>query len=96
MSEHDDATTEFEEVRERAIETLERDDLRSVYVGVLDETEENEFFFGNETEDPHALQRTAATQLGMLCRVLADQSDLTVEQVAELAAERAAELGVER
>jgi len=89
-------TTEFEEVREQAIEALEREDLRSVYVGILDASEENEFFFGNETEDPQALQRTAATQLGMLCRVLADQSDLTVEQVANLAAERANELGVER
>ncbi|GGM65324.1 hypothetical protein J2752_000312 [Halarchaeum rubridurum] len=92
----DSPTTEFEEVREQAIEALEREDLRSIYVGILDESEENEFFFGNETEDPHALQRTAATQLGMLCRVLADQSDLTVEQVANLAAERANELGVQR
>ncbi|MFB6078049.1 MAG: hypothetical protein ABEJ80_03615 [Halarchaeum sp.] len=96
MSETSDDGEEFDRVREAAREALEREDLGSVYVGLLDESEENEFYFANESEDPVALQRAAATQLGMLCRVLADQSHLDVEEVAGLAAERANELGVER
>ncbi|WP_435095962.1 hypothetical protein [Halarchaeum sp. P4] len=88
-------TTQFEEVREQAAEALEREDLTSIYLGVLDEGGENEFFFGNDTDDPRELQQTAATQLGMLCRVLANQSDLSVQQVADLAVRRANELGVE-
>ena len=89
-------TTEFREVRERAREALEREDLTSVYVGLLDDGSDNEFYFGNATEDPQELQQTAATQLGMLCRVLASQSHLSVDEVAELAKVRAKDLGVER
>ncbi|GGL22755.1 hypothetical protein GCM10009037_02710 [Halarchaeum grantii] len=88
-------TTQFEEVREQATAALERDDLTSIYLGLLTDDGENEFFFGNDTDDPRELQQTASRQLGMLCRVLANQSDLTVEQVADLAAQRAKDLGVE-
>jgi len=88
-------TTEFKEVRERAREALGRDDLTSVYVGLLDDAADNEFYFGNATDDPRDLQQVAATQLGMLCRVLASQSHLSVDEVAELAKARAKDIGVE-
>jgi len=89
-------TTEFDEVRRRARAALDRDDLSSVYLGILNDAGDNEFYLGNDVEGPQALQQAAATQLGMLCRVLADNSHLSVEEVAGLAAERATELGLER
>lgn len=82
----------FEEIRAEASDALLDDDLVSVYVGLVREDDGNEYYFGNDTEDATDLRETAAVQLGMLTRVLADRSDRTVEEVADLAAERAAEM----
>lgn len=85
------ANTEFDDVLTQASDALDANDLESVYLGLIHEDAGNEFYFGNDTEN---LESAAVTQLGMLCRVLADQSDLTVEELADLAVDRANELGV--
>ena len=85
----DDRREEFDRVRERAAEAIDDgDDLDSVYVGLVGDDEAMEYYFGN-TVDEEQLREVAAAQLGMLTRVLADQSAATVEEVADLAAERA-------
>ena len=85
----DDRREEFDRVRERASEAITAgDDLESVYVGLVGDDEAMEYYFGN-TVDEEQLREVAAAQLGMLTRVLADQSAATVDEVADLAAERA-------
>ena len=87
--ETDDRRAEFDRVRERASQAIaEGDDLESVYVGLVSDDEAMEYYFGN-TVDEEELREVAAAQLGMLTRVLADQSAATVDEVADLAAERA-------
>jgi hypothetical protein len=85
---------EFDRVRERAIEALGEEALRSVYVGVIDAAGDDEFYFGNADKDD--LQRLAVTQPAMMTRVLADQSDLNPESIGQLAAERAKEMDTHR
>jgi len=80
---------QFEEVRTDASEALQDAALVSAYVGLVHEDGGNEYYFGNDTEDAEQLRETAAVQLGMLTRVLADRSDLSVGEVTDLAAERA-------
>lgn len=87
--ETDTTDTEFDRVRERAREALADEDLESVYVGLLSEDGQPAYFFGNDTEDAAQLREDAAVQLGMLVRVLADRSELSVEEVAELGREQA-------
>lgn len=82
---------EFEAVRERTIEALENDDLVSLYAGLIHETGENAYYFANDVDDDE-LQEVAATQLGIITRVLADKSDLDVDDVADLARERAEDM----
>lgn len=79
---------EFEQVRERAIAALERGDSVSIYLGLIHESGANEYYFGNDVEE-RELREAATEQLGMLTRVLADQSAASVEEIANLAAERA-------
>jgi hypothetical protein len=86
----------FAEVRAEASEALLAEDLRSVYVGLVHESGDNEYYFGNDTGEAAELRETAAVQLGMLTRVLADRSELSVEEVTDLAAERAAEMRLSR
>ena len=84
----DNRHEEFDRVRERAAEAIDDgDDLDSVYVGLVGE-EAMEYYFGNVV-DEEELREVAAAQLGMLTRVLADQSAATVDEIADLAAERA-------
>lgn len=85
---------QFADVQDRAVEAIESEDLRSLYVGLIREDGAPEFYFENDTEDAEALQHAAVDQLGMLTRVLADRSDLTPAELADLAAERADELAV--
>lgn len=80
---------DFEAVRERAREALAEEDLDSIYVGLLDGEGDPTYFFGNDVDADQALQHVAATQLGMLLRVLADGSDLSVEEVASIAEDQA-------
>lgn len=82
---------EFERVRERAIEAIRGDDVESVYVGLVNESNGNEFYFGNDVDDEE-LREVAAKQLGMMTRVLAEQSSTSVEDVAALAVEVADEM----
>ncbi|QLG63480.1 hypothetical protein [Halorarum salinum] len=89
------AEREFETFQARAAEAVSGDGLESVYVGIVREDGEREYYFGNDTEDVGELREAAATQLGMLLRVLADRSDDSVDEVADLAVERAGELRLE-
>lgn len=79
----------FQEVREDAADALGEDDLRSVYTGLVHENGRHEYYFGNDTEEAAQLREAAAVQLGMLVRVLADRSDSDIDEITELAAERA-------
>lgn len=88
-TESPETQSEFDQVRERAREALADEDLESVYVGLLSEDGQPAYYFGNDTEDAAQLREDAAVQLGMLVRVLADRSDLSVEEVAELGREQA-------
>lgn len=83
------AAPRFEEVQEEAASAITESDLRSVYAGVIHENGRHDFFFGNDTEDAEALREAAAIQLGMMLRVLADRSDSSLEELSELAVERA-------
>ncbi|SEP98656.1 hypothetical protein [Natrinema salaciae] len=82
-------TPRFEAVKTEAASALTDDDLRSVYTGLVHEDGRHEYYLGNDTEAAAELREAAAVQLGMLTRVLADRSDSTVEEIAELAVERA-------
>lgn len=79
----------FEELTEQAAAALSGEDLHSLYTGIVHDDGRHEYYFGNDTEDAEALREAAAVQLGMLLRVLADRSEDSVEEVAELAVERA-------
>ncbi|MFB6255905.1 MAG: hypothetical protein ABEH58_04120 [Haloplanus sp.] len=79
----------FDETREEAAAAITDDDLRSVYVGLVREDGRHEYYFANDTGEASELREAAAVQLGMLARVLADRSDRDLEEVTELAAERA-------
>ncbi|WP_433624939.1 hypothetical protein [Halomicrococcus sp. NG-SE-24] len=82
---------QFEELQERAAEAVTGDELVSVYAGLVREDGQHEYYFGNDVED-EKLRETATVQLGMMLRVLADRSDSTVEEITELAAERAEQM----
>lgn len=81
----------FDELQERAAEAVTSDDPVSVYAGLVHEDGQREYYFGNDVENEE-LRETAAVQLGMMLRVLADRSNHSVEEVAELAAERAEQM----
>jgi hypothetical protein len=82
----------FEELREEAAEAVAEDDLLSVYTGLVHESGEHEYYFGNDTEDAEELRETAAIQIGMMLRVLVDRSDSSIEEITDLAVERAEEM----
>jgi hypothetical protein len=82
----------FDDVVAQATERLSGDDLYSVYVGLITAEADQEYFFANDTSSAEELRDAAVDQLAMLTRVLATQSDSTIEEVANLAAERAEEL----
>jgi hypothetical protein len=86
------STTQFADVVAEAIDRLSVDDLHSVYVGIITDAAEQEYYFANDTSSADELRSAAVDQLAMLTRVLATQSDTTVEELAALAAERADEL----
>lgn len=83
------ANPQFENVRTEAAAAITDGELRSVYTGIVHEDGRHEYYFGNDTEEAAELREAAAVQLGMLVRVLADRSDSSVEEITELAAERA-------
>jgi hypothetical protein len=84
-------TSEFDRVRDRAVEAVESEGLASVYVGLIHDDGTSEFYFGNDVPESE-LQETGVRQLGMLARVLAEGSEASVEEVADLAAEVADEM----
>ena len=79
----------FEEVRTEAAAAITEGELRSVYAGLVHEDGRHEYYFGNDTGEAAELREAAAVQLGMLLRVLADRSESDVEEIADLALERA-------
>lgn len=87
-------TDDFEALREKAIEGLEDEDVVSLYVGLIHDEGEDAYYFANDVDEDD-LQEMAVTQLGMLTRVLATKSDLSVEEVAELAVEQAGGMGLQ-
>jgi hypothetical protein len=82
----------FEDLKEQAAEAIVEDDLLSVYAGLVHEDGQHDYYFGNDTEEAEELRETAAVQLGMMLRVLADRSDSSIEEITELAVERAEEM----
>ena len=82
----------FEEVRTEAADAITDGELWSVYAGLVHEDGRHEYYFGNDTGEAAELREAAAVQLGMLLRVLADRSERTPEEVADLALERAGEM----
>ena len=86
------STQEFAEVVAEATERLSVGDLHSMYVGIITDAAEQEYYFANDTSSAEELRTAAVDQLAMLTRVLATQSDTTVDELAALAAERADEL----
>ncbi|WP_122089445.1 hypothetical protein [Halalkalicoccus subterraneus] len=88
------STEEFEELRERAIEGLADEDVVSLYVGLVHEEGRDAYYFANDVDEDD-LQEMAVRQLGMLTRVLATRSDLSPEEVTDLALERAEEMGLQ-
>lgn len=85
---------EFEHARQRAVEAIQRDGVASMYVGLVREDGHNEFYFANDVDEKE-LREMAANQLGMLHRVLAEQSAASVEEVAELGQKRAEEMDLQ-
>lgn len=83
------ANPQFEAVKTEAAAAITDEDLRSVYTGLVHEDGRHEYYFGNDTEEAAELREAAAIQLGMLMRVLADRSDSSAAEIADLAAERA-------
>lgn len=79
----------FDETRTEAAAAITDGDLRSVYAGLVREDGRREYYFANDTGEAADLRETAAVQLGMLLRVLADRSEQSPEEVADLAVERA-------
>jgi hypothetical protein len=82
----------FESERERAIEDLEREDVLSFYVGtLLDEggTQAIEYRLRTDSEDPEELHNTNLIQVAMLLSVMAEQSNASLEEIAEAGVERA-------
>lgn len=86
------ADPQFEELRERAARAIAEDELLSVYAGLVREDGQHEYYFGNDTEETAKLRETAAIQLGMLLRVLADRSDSSIDEITDLAVDRAEEM----
>ncbi len=91
----DEATTDdFDQMRAEAIDAIEREDIVSMYVGLIPEDGSNEYYFGN-TVDEAELREKAAIQLGMMTRVLADKSAWSVEEVAQHAVEQAESMNLQ-
>ncbi|MFB6117221.1 hypothetical protein [Halosegnis sp.] len=86
------ANPQFEQVRTEAADAIVDGDLRSVYTGLVREDGRHEYYFGNDTGDAEELREAAAIQLGMLLRVLAARSEQSLEEVADLAVDRAEEM----
>ncbi|GGC64145.1 hypothetical protein [Haloferax sulfurifontis] len=79
----------FDDVRAKAADATREDDVQSVYTGLVHDDGRHEYYFANDTEGASELRETAAVQLGMLVRVLADRSESDVDEITDLAAERA-------
>jgi len=83
---------QFREVRTEAASAIETGELYSLYTGLVHEDGRHEYYFGNDTESAEELRENAAIQLGMMLRVLADRSESDLDELADLAVERAQEM----
>ncbi|WP_227377553.1 hypothetical protein [Haladaptatus halobius] len=86
------ANPRFEEVKMAAASAVTGEDLHSVYTGLVHKDGRHEYYFGNDTEAASELREAAAVQLGMLLRVLADYSNSDIEEITDLAVERAEQM----
>jgi hypothetical protein len=87
-----DTPDRFEHERERAIEDLEREDVLSFYVGtLLDEggSQAIEYRLRTDSEDPQELHNANLVQVAMLLSVMAEESNASLEEIAEAGVERA-------
>lgn len=66
-----------------------KEDLVSVYAGIVHNDGHHEYYSGNDTEEAGKLREMAAVQLGVMLRVLGDRSNSTVDEITDLAVERA-------
>jgi SpoVK/Ycf46/Vps4 family AAA+-type ATPase len=92
MSEREDPM-EFDEVREQAAAAVRDSDAESVYVGLVGDSVDDEYYFANDVDEDE-LQEMATRQLGMLARVLSEQSGASIDQVAKHAAETAKKMNL--
>lgn len=90
----EDATDEFDRMRAQAADAIEAEDIASLYVGVIPEDGTNEYYFANTVEEAE-LREKAATQLGMMTRVLAEKSAWSVDEVAQHAIEEAESMNLQ-
>lgn len=79
----------FEEITAEAAAAITDDGLHSVYTGIIQVDGRHEYYFANDTEEAAELREAAAVQLGMLMLVLADRSASNLEEIADLAIQRA-------
>ncbi|WP_435156571.1 hypothetical protein [Haladaptatus sp. DFWS20] len=86
------ANPRFEEVKADASTAITDEELRSVYAGIVHEDGRHEYYFGNDTGAEAELREAAAVQLGMMLRVLADRSNSSIEEITDLAVERAEQM----
>jgi hypothetical protein len=89
------ANPRFDDVRDQAADAIREDDVQSVYTGLVHEDGRHEYYFANDTEEASELRETAAIQLGMLLRVLADRSESDIDEITDLAVERAEAMRLE-
>ncbi|MDS0299764.1 hypothetical protein NDI76_13525 [Halogeometricum sp. S1BR25-6] len=92
MSEREEPM-EFEEVKEQAAAAVRDSDAESVYVGLVGDDVDDEYYFANDVDEDE-LQEMATRQLGMLARVLSEQSGASIDQVAQHAAETAKKMNL--
>lgn len=86
------ANPRFEEATAEAAAAITDGDLRSMYTGIVHHDGRHEYYFANDTGKAAELREAAAVQLGMLVRVLADRSESSPEEIADLAVERAQQM----
>lgn len=85
----------FPEAREAALEELQRDSVASFYLGLLHEEDGEtsaQYRISTDSEDDGTVRNAGSAHLGLLIKLLAEQSDVDVEDVAEIGVRRAKEI----
>lgn len=85
----------FSFAREDAVDELQQDSVVSFYLGLLHEKDGRksaQYRISTEGEDPAIARNASSAHLGLLMRVLAEQTDMSLEEVASIGVERAREI----